>query len=87
MTKCTLSYTGRQGTCPVNDAWIKHKIRLAKYIEHNSFNIGQFLKSEGESIDELFLLPESEFAPHGGCFPFIIRCTGVVGAIAVFCLA
>jgi uncharacterized protein (UPF0303 family) len=45
--------------------------------------LGQLLKSQGKSIEEMFLLPESEYAPHGGCFPIIIKGTGVVGTITV----
>ncbi|MEJ2608258.1 MAG: heme-binding protein, partial [Anaerolineales bacterium] len=42
---------------------------------------------EGKSIEQMFLLPENEYAPHGGCFPIIIKGTGVVGTITVSGLA
>jgi len=45
--------------------------------------MGQLLKSEGKSIEEKFLIPESEYAPHGGCFPDHHQGTGVVGTITV----
>jgi uncharacterized protein (UPF0303 family) len=58
-------------------------MRLVKRIEHSSFYMGQFLKSRGRTIENMYLLPESEYAPHGGCFPIIVKGTGVVGTIAV----
>jgi uncharacterized protein (UPF0303 family) len=76
-------HTARPGTSADNDEWVKRKVRLVNRFGHSSFYIGQLLKSEGLSIEEKFLLPESEFAPHGGCFPIIIKDTGVIGTITV----
>ena len=71
------------GTSADNDEWIKRKVRLVYRFEHSSFYIGQLLKQMGKSIEEAFLISESEFAPHGGCFPVIIKGTGMVGTITV----
>ena len=76
-------HAARPGTSADNDAWINRKVRLVNRFGHSSFYIGQLLKSEGQSIEEMFLLPESEYAPHGGCFPIIIKGTGMVGTITV----
>ena len=78
-----LFHASRPGTSADNDEWIKRKVRLVNRFGHSSFYIGQLLKSEDKSIEEMFLLPESEYAPHGGCFPIIIKGTGVVGTITV----
>jgi uncharacterized protein (UPF0303 family) len=78
-----LFHASRPGTSADNDEWVKRKIRLVNRFGHSSFFIGQLLNSEGTSIEEMFLLPESKFAPHGGCFPIIIKDTGVVGTITV----
>lgn len=78
-----LFHASRPGTSADNDEWVKRKVRLVNRFGHSSFYIGQFLKSEGKSIEEMFLLPESEYAPHGGCFPIITKGTGVVGTITV----
>jgi uncharacterized protein (UPF0303 family) len=56
-------------------------------VGHSSFYIGQWLKSEGKRIEEALLLPESDYAPHGGCFPIIVKGTGLVGTITVSGLA
>ena len=78
-----LFHASRPGTSADNDEWVKRKVRLVNRFGHSSFYIGQLLKSQGKSIEEKFLVPESEFAPHGGCFPIIIKNTGVVGTITV----
>ena len=78
-----LFHASRPGTSADNDEWVKRKVRLVNRFGHSSFYLGQLLKSEGKSIEEMFLLSESEYAPHGGCFPIIIKGTGVVGTITV----
>jgi len=78
-----LFHASRPGTSADNDEWVKRKVRLVNRFGHSSFYIGQSLESEGLRIEDKFLLPESEFAPHGGCFPIIIKDTGVIGTITV----
>jgi len=82
-----LFHAGRPGTSADNDARVKRKVRLAYRFGHSSFYMGQFLKSLGKTIEEVFLIPESEYAPHGGCFPVIVKETGMVGTITVSGLA
>ena len=45
--------------------------------------MGQLLKSKGKSLEEAYLIPESLYAPHGGCFPILVKGTGFVGTITV----
>jgi uncharacterized protein (UPF0303 family) len=71
------------GTSADNDEWIKRKVRVVYRFGHSSFYMGQLLKSKGKSIEEMYLIPESHYATHGGCFPIIVRGTGMVGAITV----
>jgi len=78
-----LFHASRPGTSADNDEWVKRKVRLVRRFGHSSFYIGQFLKFKEKSIEEEYLLPESEFAPHGGCFPILIKDTGMVGTITV----
>jgi Uncharacterized conserved protein len=71
------------GTSPDNDEWVKRKVRLVYRFGHSSFYMGQLLKSKGQRIEEAYFLSESEYAPHGGCFPVIVKDTGVIGTITV----
>jgi len=82
-----LFHASRPGASADNDVWIKRKIRLVYRFGHSSYYMGQFLKSHKKRIEEMYLLPESEYAPHGGCFPIIIKGSGVIGTIAVSGLA
>lgn len=71
------------GASADNDEWIKRKARLVYRFGHSSFYIGQLLKDTGRRIGEAYLIPESEYAPHGGSFPIIVKNTGLVGTITV----
>ena len=78
-----LFHASLHGTSPDNDEWVKRKVRLVYRFQHSSFYMGQLLKSKGRRIEEAYLLPESDYAPHGGCFPVIVEETGMVGTITV----
>jgi len=78
-----LFHASRPGASADNDEWIKRKVRLVNRFGHSSYYLGQLLKSEGKRIEEKFLLPESEYAPHGGCFPILLKGTGMVGTLTV----
>ena len=78
-----LFHASLRGASADNDEWVKRKVRLVNRFEHGSFYIGQALKSKGKSIEEAFLLSESQYAPHGGCFPIFVKNTGMVGTITV----
>ena len=82
-----LFHASRPGTSVDNDEWVRRKVRLVNRMGHSSFYLGQLLKSEGKRIEEMFLLPESEYAPHGGCFPILLKGTGMLGTITVSGLA
>ena len=78
-----LFHASLPGSSPDNDEWVKRKVRVVYRFGHSSFYIGQLLKSNGKHIEEAYLIPESEYAPHGGCFPVILAGTGVIGTITV----
>ncbi len=76
-----------RGASADNDEWIKRKVRLVYRFGHSSFYMGQLLKSKGKRIEEAYLLSENLYAPHGGCFPVIVKDTGVIGTITISGLA
>jgi uncharacterized protein (UPF0303 family) len=78
-----LFHAALRGTSPDNDEWVKRKVRLVYRFGHSSFYVGQMLKNKGKSIEQSYLVSESEYAPHGGCFPIIVKDTGIVGTITV----
>ena len=71
------------GTAADNDEWVKRKAGLVNRFGHSSFYMGQLLKHKGKTIEQSYLIPESEFAAHGGCFPIIVKGTGMVGTVTV----
>lgn len=71
------------GTSADNDEWVKRKVRLVNRFGHSSFYMGQLLKHKGKTIEEAYLLSENLYAPHGGCFPIIVKETGMVGTMTV----
>jgi uncharacterized protein (UPF0303 family) len=78
-----LFHASLPGTSADNDEWVKRKVRLVNRFGHSSFYMGQMLKHKGKTIEQSYLISESEFAPHGGCFPIIVKGTGMVGTITV----
>ena len=78
-----LFHASLPGTSPDNDEWVKRKVRLVNRFRHSSFYIGQLLKSKGRRLEEAYLVSEREYAPHGGCFPVILKDTGMIGTITV----
>lgn len=76
-------HASRPGTSADNDEWVKRKVRLVYRFGHSSFYIGQLLKSKGKRLEDAYLIPESLYAPHGGCFPILVKGVGMIGTITV----
>lgn len=82
-----LFHASLRGASADNDEWVKRKVRLVYRFEHSSLYMGQLLTSKGKRLEEAYSIPESEYAPHGGCFPVFVKHTGMVGTITVSGLA
>ena len=78
-----LFHAALEGTSADNDAWVERKCRVVRRLGHSSLYVGELLRSEGKTIEQKFLLPEAEYAAHGGCFPAIVSGVGPVGTITV----
>ena len=82
-----LFHLSMPGTSADNDQWVIRKCRLANRFQASSFRIGTELRAEGLTLEERYELSHYEYAAHGGCFPVIIKDTGMVGTITVSGLA
>jgi uncharacterized protein (UPF0303 family) len=82
-----LFHASLMGTSADNDEWVKRKVRVAYRFGHSSFYMGQLLKSKGKRIEEASFISENDYAAHGGCFPIILKNTGMIGTITVSGLA
>ena len=80
-------HASRPGTSADHVEWIKRKVRLVYRLGHSSYFIGQLLKGRGRRLEDAYFRSESLYAPHGGCFPVILKGAGVIGAITVSGLA
>jgi uncharacterized protein (UPF0303 family) len=78
-----LFHVALQGTSLDNDVWIKRKNNVVNRFGHSSFYMGISLESKGQTIEEKYLIPSSEYAAHGGAFPLFIQGVGLVGTITV----
>jgi uncharacterized protein (UPF0303 family) len=78
-----LFHFAMQGTSRDNDVWVQRKNNVVNRFGHSSFYMGISLKSNGQTIEEKYLISSSEYAAHGGAFPLIIQGVGVVGTITV----
>ena len=82
-----LFHVALEGSSHDNDCWIKRKSNLVNRVSHSSYYMSILLSIKGKTIEESLLLKESDYAPHGGSFPIIIKDTGVIGTITVSGLA
>ena len=78
-----LFHAALPGTSPDNDQWIIRKCRVVNRFYQSSYWLGIQLKNEGKSLEDKYNISTLEYAPHGGCFPIILKGTGVIGTITV----
>jgi uncharacterized protein (UPF0303 family) len=78
-----LFHAALPGTGPDNDVWIERKIRVVNRFGAASFLVGRRLALAGRTLDEGAGVEPLLYAPHGGCFPIIIRNVGPVGTVTV----
>ena len=89
ITRCgqQLFHLAMPGTSADNDQWVIRKCRLVNRFQMSSFRLGAELRSLGMTLEERYELSHYEYAAHGGCFPILIKGTGMVGTITVSGLA
>lgn len=78
-----LFFFAMPGTTPDNIDWIRRKRNVVLRFHRSSYAIGLDLKKNKTSLLEKAGLPVRDYAPHGGCFPLLIRGTGCMGTITI----
>jgi uncharacterized protein (UPF0303 family) len=78
-----LFHAALPGSSPDNDAWLARKVRTVRRFHKSSLHVGQLCRDAGRTLQEQFLVPEGEYAAHGGAFPVTVEGVGVVGVVAV----
>ncbi|OBZ94442.1 hypothetical protein ADU59_17435 [Pararhizobium polonicum] len=76
-------YTALEGSTPDNPNWVRRKRNCVFRFLKSSYATGLSLARQGSDITTKFGLPETEFAPHGGSFPIVVKGTGCIGAVTV----
>lgn len=78
-----LFFTALPGSVPENENWVQRKINIVMTKHKSSYHIGRELAQNGRTLDQAMGFNPIDIAPHGGCFPIIIKNVGVVGTITV----
>jgi uncharacterized protein (UPF0303 family) len=78
-----LFHAALPGSTPDNDAWLARKARVVSRFHHSSLYVGQVCRDAGRTIEEMYLLPDGQYAAHGGAFPLTVVGVGVIGSVAV----
>ena len=78
-----LFHASLAGTSLNNDRWMERKTRTVNLVGHSSYYVNRLLESLGKTIAEKYFVSPQEYAAAGGCFPIIVRGTGMVGTAAV----
>jgi uncharacterized protein (UPF0303 family) len=83
-TRQQLFHAALPGTNADNDEWIRRKTNLVYRFGHSSFYVGTQLRISGLPLEKKFEgVTSDDYAAHGGCFPVIVRGTGMVGTATV----
>jgi uncharacterized protein (UPF0303 family) len=78
-----LFYAALEGSTPDNPNWVRRKRNCVERFFRSSYATGLALAKDGRSLQEKFGLPDTDFAPHGGSFPIMVKGAGCIGAVTV----
>ena len=78
-----LFFTALPGSVPENENWVQRKINIVMLKHKSSYHIGREIAQNGKVLNEAQGFNPIDIAPHGGCFPIIIKNVGIVGTITV----
>jgi uncharacterized protein (UPF0303 family) len=78
-----LFHCATAGTSPDNAAWIERKKNLVRRMHKSSYRVGLELAASGKRLEDDMGGAAADYAPHGGCFPVVVRAVGFVGTVTV----
>ena len=71
------------GTNIHNELWMKRKINMVTTIQKSSIHAAAILERDQLSIKDDWYLDPMNYASCGGCFPIILKGSGMIGTICV----
>jgi len=72
-----------EGTTVNNDEWIERKVRTVYRFGHSSYYLGRKLAFDDKTPAQAHYVDDTEYAFHGGCFPILVKGTGLVGTLTI----
>lgn len=78
-----LFHASLEGATADNAQWVQRKMRVVQRFGHSSLYMGALCRVKGVRLEEKYLLPDNEFAAHGGAFPVRMTGAGVIGSVTV----
>lgn len=69
------------GSVPDSDHWIVRKARVVRRWQRSTLEMRLAAQEGGTTFNEHWLVPESEYAAHGGGVPILVTGVGLVGGI------
>ncbi|SNY93182.1 Uncharacterized protein, UPF0303 family [Cohaesibacter sp. ES.047] len=78
-----LFHMALKGTSPDNAQWILRKRRVVNRFHHSSLFMGATCRLAGQSLEQKYMLPDNQFAAHGGAFPIRLKDGAVIGTVTV----
>jgi len=78
-----LFFYSMPGSGPDTVDWARRKRNVVLRYHRSSYAIGLQLEQQRTTLTEQLGLDLRDYAPHGGCFPLLLRGTGCIGTITV----
>ena len=78
-----LFFYSMPGSGPDTVDWARRKRNVVLRYHRSSYAIGLQLEKDRTTLAEQLGLDLCDYAPHGGCFPLLLRGTGCIGTITV----
>ncbi len=78
-----LFFFAMPGTTPDNVDWVRRKRNVVRRYHRSSYAVGLELAQRQTTLTDRVGVSSGDYAPHGGCFPLLIRGMGCLGTITI----